>query len=37
MTGASLLERMGRHEIAVLRGGPPDWSRATGGALEQTR
>jgi len=37
MTGASLLERTGRSDVAVLRGGPPDWSRATGGTLERTR
>lgn len=35
MTGASVLLRAGRHDIAVLDGGPDDWSRATGRKLEQ--
>ncbi|GAA1214777.1 MBL fold metallo-hydrolase [Pseudonocardia alaniniphila] len=30
---ASLLERAGHHEVAVLRGGPDDWAAATGGEL----
>ena len=34
MTGASLLARAGRSEVAVLDGGPEDWSRATGRPLE---
>jgi hydroxyacylglutathione hydrolase len=33
MTGASLLERTGRAHIAVLAGGPNDWSAATGKPL----
>jgi len=35
MTGASLLERIGRSDVSVLRGGPGDWSRATGQPLER--
>jgi rhodanese-related sulfurtransferase len=31
---ASLLERAGHHNVAVFRGGPDDWGRATGGMLE---
>lgn len=31
--GASLLERAGRHDLAVLMGGPEDWARATGRPL----
>jgi glyoxylase-like metal-dependent hydrolase (beta-lactamase superfamily II) len=34
MTAASLLERMGRTDVAVLRGGPNDWLAATGEALQ---
>jgi glyoxylase-like metal-dependent hydrolase (beta-lactamase superfamily II)/rhodanese-related sulfurtransferase len=30
---ASLLERAGHHDLAVLEGGPDDWSHATGGDL----
>ena len=30
MSGASLLEVRGRHELAVLNGGPDDWSSTTG-------
>ena len=30
MTGASLLEAAGRRDLSVLRGGPRDWSEATG-------
>ena len=33
-TAASLLERAGHTAVAVLAGGPPDWSDATGVALE---
>ncbi|MFI2431316.1 rhodanese-like domain-containing protein [Streptomyces sp. NPDC018693] len=35
MTAASLLQRAGHHRIAVLAGGPADWSQATGRALEE--
>ena len=30
MSGASLLEASGRHDLAVLIGGPHDWSGTTG-------
>jgi rhodanese-related sulfurtransferase len=33
-TAASVLERAGHTAVAVLAGGPPDWSVATGVALE---
>jgi hydroxyacylglutathione hydrolase len=33
-TAASVLERAGHTGVAVLAGGPPDWSDATGVALE---
>jgi rhodanese-related sulfurtransferase/glyoxylase-like metal-dependent hydrolase (beta-lactamase superfamily II) len=33
-TAASVLERAGHTTVAVLAGGPPDWSDATGVALE---
>ena len=33
-TAASVLERAGHTAVAVLAGGPPDWSDATGMALE---
>ena len=33
MTAASLLERAGRDDLTVARGGPEDWRRATGKAL----
>lgn len=33
-TGASLLERAGHTDISVLTGGPEDWARATGTALQ---
>lgn len=33
-TAASLLERAGHHNLAVLLGGPADWATATGGRLE---
>jgi rhodanese-related sulfurtransferase len=34
MTAASLLEAGGHHRVAVLAGGPADWSAATGTALQ---
>lgn len=34
MTGASILEQCGRRDVAVLVGGPTDWSELTGEALE---
>jgi glyoxylase-like metal-dependent hydrolase (beta-lactamase superfamily II)/rhodanese-related sulfurtransferase len=34
MTGASMLAARGRVNVSVLLGGPADWSRATGRALE---
>jgi rhodanese-related sulfurtransferase len=33
-TAASLLERAGRRDVAVLAAGPGDWADATGGQLE---
>lgn len=36
MTAASLLARAGRDDLAVLDGGPADWSKATGRPLEET-
>ncbi|MFF3247343.1 rhodanese-like domain-containing protein [Streptomyces sp. NPDC002870] len=36
MTAASLLQRAGHQDLAVLHGGPGDWSKATGRPLEQT-
>jgi rhodanese-related sulfurtransferase len=33
MGAASLLERAGHHDLAVLDGGPQDWIGATGGRL----
>ncbi|OKJ94959.1 hydrolase [Streptomyces sp. CB03234] len=36
MTAASLLQRSGHKDLAVLDGGPADWSRATGRPLEKT-
>ena len=33
-TAASLLERAGRRDVAVLAGGPDDWARATGNIVE---
>ncbi|MFE0802715.1 rhodanese-like domain-containing protein [Streptomyces sp. NPDC058812] len=36
MTAASLLQRAGHKDLAVLDGGPADWSKATGRALEET-
>jgi hydroxyacylglutathione hydrolase len=37
MTGASLLERAGRRDVAVMVDGPQDWARATGGTLDAGR
>ena len=34
-TAASVLERAGHTRVAVLTGGPPDWSASTGVALER--
>jgi hypothetical protein len=34
MTGASLLAAAGVAGLSVLRGGPGDWAKATGQALE---
>jgi len=36
MTAASVLERAGRNELAVVLGGPSDWSRTTGRPLERS-
>ncbi|MET7620531.1 MBL fold metallo-hydrolase [Streptomyces sp. NPDC005408] len=36
MTAASLLQRAGHRDLAVLDGGPGDWSKATGHPLEET-
>jgi hydroxyacylglutathione hydrolase len=35
MTAATLLERAGRHDLAVLAGGPDDWAAATGRRLQE--
>jgi hydroxyacylglutathione hydrolase len=35
-TGASVLERTGRTDVAVMPLGPPEWARAANGALEVT-
>ncbi|MBT1090626.1 rhodanese-like domain-containing protein [Streptomyces sp. Tu102] len=35
MTGASLLQRSGRRDVAVLTGGPDEWAEATGRALRE--
>jgi glyoxylase-like metal-dependent hydrolase (beta-lactamase superfamily II)/rhodanese-related sulfurtransferase len=35
VTAASMLERAGHTGVAVLDGGPPDWAKATGQALER--
>jgi hydroxyacylglutathione hydrolase len=37
MSAASLLQRAGRADLAVLHGGPDDWATATGRALESTQ
>ena len=37
MGAASLLERAGHRDLAVLRGGPDDWAEATGRSLEAGR
>lgn len=34
MTAASLLQRAGHDDLAVLDGGPADWAKATGRTLE---
>jgi glyoxylase-like metal-dependent hydrolase (beta-lactamase superfamily II)/rhodanese-related sulfurtransferase len=34
MTGASILEQHGHHDLAVLAGGPDDWSASTGKPVE---
>jgi hydroxyacylglutathione hydrolase len=34
MTGASLLAAAGAPAVSVLRGGPADWAKATGQALD---
>jgi rhodanese-related sulfurtransferase len=34
MTGAAILEQRGRHDLAVLAGGPDDWSAHRGTPLE---
>jgi rhodanese-related sulfurtransferase len=34
MGAASLLERAGHRDLAVLAGGPDDWARATGAKLQ---
>jgi glyoxylase-like metal-dependent hydrolase (beta-lactamase superfamily II)/rhodanese-related sulfurtransferase len=36
MTAASLLQRAGHHNLAVLNGGPADWAAATGRTLEES-
>ena len=33
MTGASILEPRGRHDLSVLIGGPDEWAEATGRPL----
>jgi len=35
MSAASLLERRGLRDVAVLQGGPQDWAEATGQTLHQ--
>lgn len=35
MTAASLLQRAGHQDLAVLEGGPDDWAKATGRRLEE--
>ena len=35
MSAASLLERRGLRDVAVLQGGPQDWARVTGRRLEE--
>ncbi|MGW6932915.1 rhodanese-like domain-containing protein [Lentzea sp. NPDC054927] len=37
MGAASLLEQAGHRDVAVLTGGPQDWTDATGGRLESGR
>ena len=35
MTGASLLEAAGHHDLSVLTGGPDDWHATTGIDLQR--
>jgi hydroxyacylglutathione hydrolase len=35
MTAATLLERTGHRDLAVLAGGPDDWATATGRRLQE--
>ena len=35
MTAATLLQRSGRRDVAVLDGGADDWAHATGRSLEE--
>ncbi|MFE0251012.1 rhodanese-like domain-containing protein [Streptomyces sp. NPDC059010] len=35
MTAASLLQRTGHHDVAVLKGGPDDWAQVTGRRLQE--
>jgi rhodanese-related sulfurtransferase len=35
ISAASLLQRAGHTDLAVLRGGPTDWAKATGQDLVQ--
>lgn len=37
MTAASILQREGHPDVAVLRGGPEDWAQATGRPLSNSR
>ena len=37
MGAASLLQRAGRKDVAVLDGGPQDWAHTTGKTLEAGR
>ena len=36
-TGASLLERAGHNDLAILAGGVHDWAEATGSILDTNR
>ncbi|MDX3246506.1 MBL fold metallo-hydrolase [Streptomyces sp. ME18-1-4] len=36
MTAASLLQRCGHQDLAVLDGGPDDWAKATGRSLQES-
>jgi rhodanese-related sulfurtransferase len=33
-TAASVLERAGRAEVGIMPGGPGEWAKASGGAVE---